>query len=86
MDRIEGTYVWVRMAEAFPKTLVHLYHGLIRIFYNNTASLLGSLAGSLALIDDTVKEQMEEFLLFHDSQGCRRLTWRRQRYWRTEDW
>ncbi len=54
MDSIEDTYVWVHMVEACPRMLVQLYHGLIRIFSKHTANL----EGSLALMEDRVKEQV----------------------------
>jgi hypothetical protein len=62
MDSIEDTsYMWVHMVEACPKMLVQLYHGLIRIFSNHTASL----EGSLALMEDRVKEQVAGLELGH---------------------
>jgi hypothetical protein len=35
MNSMEGTYVWVHVAEACPQTLVQLYRGLFRIFSNH---------------------------------------------------
>ncbi len=54
MDSIEDTFTWVHMVEACPRMLVQLYHGLIRIFSKHTANL----EGSLALMEDRVKEQV----------------------------
>jgi hypothetical protein len=53
MDSTKGTYVWVHMAETYPKMLVQLYTGMIRIFVNHTASL----KDGLALMEDKVKDK-----------------------------
>jgi hypothetical protein len=54
------------MVEACPKMLVQLYHGLIRIFSNHTSSL----EGSLALMEDRVREQVAGLELRHMFMLC----------------
>ncbi len=53
-DAVEGTFVWAHLEEEYPRTLVQLYRGTIKIFSNQTTSL----ERCLALMDDKLKEQV----------------------------
>ncbi len=61
VDSMEGTYVWTHTEEACPKTLIQLYRGMIQIYSNHTMNL----EGSVALVEDKVKDQVAGLELGH---------------------